>query len=433
MNDTAELLDAVSGFVGAYVVLTESQLCAVALWTLHTHSFGAADCTPYIHITSAEKASGKTRLLEALELVVAKPWLTGGVTPAVLGRKIHAEHPTLLLDETDATFAGDPEFGQVLRGLLNTGYRRGGKSSVCVGQGANISYVDLDTFAPKALAGLGDLPDTVASRSIRITLKRKAPGEDVQRFRRRDAIEISEPLHQWAVDWGARFVDDLALARPLLPDPSELHDRAADSWEALFAIAELAGGDWPERGRAAAQELSGESADSDASIAVRLLSNCYAAFNGHDHLATKDLIASLADDEEAPWGGWHKGNPISPRAIANLLEPFGVRPRTVRLSSSETARGYARESFEDAWKRYLPAHPRDLSDTTTQPASMQGSGPFSIQRTTPLVSDEKEPANPHEQSDVLAVSDRNGGKGDEALELDFGTASLGELRERFGT
>src|SRR5829696_8307860 len=218
MNDTAELLDAVSHFVGAYVVLPESQLCAVTLWTLHTHSFGAADCTPYIHITSAEKASGKTRLLEALELVVAKPWLTGRVTPAVLGRKIHAEHPTLLLDETDATFGGDPEFGQVLRGLLNTGYRRGGKSSVCVGQGANISYVDLDTFAPKALAGLGDLPDTVASRSIRIALKRKAPGEDVERFRRREAIEISEPLHQWAVDWGARFVDALALARPLLPD-----------------------------------------------------------------------------------------------------------------------------------------------------------------------------------------------------------------------
>jgi ribosomal protein L34E len=118
---------------------------------------------------------------------VAKPWLTGRVTPAVLARKVHGERPTLLLDETDATFAGDPEFGQVLRGLLNSGYRRGGKSSVCVGQGANISYVDLDTFAPKALAGLGELPDTVASRSIRIVLKRKAPSENVERFRRREA------------------------------------------------------------------------------------------------------------------------------------------------------------------------------------------------------------------------------------------------------
>jgi hypothetical protein len=416
-TETAKLLEAIAAFVRGYVVLSEAQLSAVALWTAHTHVFDAADTTPYLHVSSAEKASGKTRLLEVLELVVANPWLTGRVTPAVLARKVHAERPTLLLDETDATFAGDPEFGQVLRGLLNSGYRRGGKSSVCVGQGANISYIDLETFAPKALAGLGELPDTVASRSIKIALKRKAPSETVERFRRREVFAAAESLDTWAVDWGTRFVDELAFARPELPE--DLLDRAADSWEPLFAIADLAGGDWPERARAAALELSGEPED-DASIGVRLLSDCRAVFNGHDHLATKDLIASLADDEEAPWGGWHKGSPISPRSLANLLEPFGVRPRTVRLSTDQTARGYAREAFEDPWIRYLGAHPPDLSDTTTQPASEQGSEPFSIQHTTPLVSDGKEGSNPHEQGDVLDVSDRN--QGYEQGELDTSEA-----------
>jgi hypothetical protein len=417
-NETAGLLDAVGEFVGRYLVFSKDQACAVALWTLHTHVFDAADTTPYLSITSAEKASGKTRLLEALELVVAKPWLTGRVTPAVLARKVDGERPTLLLDETDATFAGDPEFGQVLRGLLNSGYRRGGKSSVCIGQGANIGYVDLDTFAPKALAGLGELPDTVASRSIRIVLKRKAPNENVERFRRREAIATGEPLRQWAADWGERFVDELATANPELPD--DLPDRAADSWEPLFAIADLAGGDWPARARAAAQKLSGEAADADVSIGVRLLQDCRAAFNGHDHLATKDLIASLAEDEEAPWGGWHKGSPISPRALANLLDPFGVRTRTVRLSSEQTARGYARDVFEDPWNRYLDAHPPVLSDTTTQPASEQGLEQFSIQHSTPLVSDGKEPSNPHEFSDVLPVSDKSQGYGDaDTSEADY--------------
>jgi hypothetical protein len=404
-NETAQLLESVSSFVGLYVVLSEPQICAAALWTLHTHVFDASDCTPYLWVTSAEKASGKTRLLEVLELVVAKPWLTGRVTPAVLARKVDAERPTLLLDETDATFAGDPEFGQVLRGLLNSGYRRGGKSSVCVGQGANIGYVDLETFAPKALAGLGELPDTVASRSIRIVLKRKAPGKSVERFRRREVLAAAESLHTWAVDWGTRSVDELAAARPELPN--ELPDRASDSWEPLFAIADLAGGEWPKRARAAALELSGEASDSDASIRVRLLQDCKAAFNGHEHLATKDLIAFLTENEEAPWGGWHKGSPISPRALAGLLEPFGVRPRTVRLSSDETARGYAREGFEDPWNRYLGPYPPDLSDTTTQPASEQGLEPFSIQHSTPLVSDRKTPSNPHESLDVLDVSDKN--------------------------
>jgi hypothetical protein len=121
-EETAGLLEAIAAFVSSYVVLSDAQISAIALWTLHTHAFDASECTPYISVTSAEKASGKTRLLEALELVVANAWLTGRVTPAVLARKVHAERPTLLLDETDATFAGDPEFGQVLRGLLNSGY-----------------------------------------------------------------------------------------------------------------------------------------------------------------------------------------------------------------------------------------------------------------------------------------------------------------------
>jgi hypothetical protein len=424
--ETLQLLGEIAAFVRRYVVLSETQLTAVTLWTLHTHVFDAAETTPYLHITSAEKASGKTRLLEVLELVVARPWLTGRVTPAVLSRKVDAERPTLLLDETDATFAGDPEFGQVLRGILNSGYRRGGKSSICVGQGASISYVDLETFAPKALAGLGDLPDTVASRSIRIALKRKAPNENVERFRRREAIASGEPLRQWAADWGGQFVDELTNANPELPE--NLPDRAADSWEPLLAIADLAGDDWPARARAAAQKLSGEAADADASIGVRLLQDCRAAFNGHDHLATKDLITSLAENEEAPWGGWHKGSPISPRSLANLLEPFGVRPRTVRLSSDQTARGYARDVFEDPWNRYLGAHPHDLSDTTTQPASEPRSRPFPIQHATTPVSVDEGSSNRDESGDVLDVSDRNpeAGQG----ELDLGTARLDEIRAR---
>ena len=84
------------------MVLTNCQLTAVALWVVHTHAFQAAECTPYLSINSAEKQSGKTRLLEVLELLVARPWLTGRVTAAALIRKVARDTPTLLLDETDA-------------------------------------------------------------------------------------------------------------------------------------------------------------------------------------------------------------------------------------------------------------------------------------------------------------------------------------------
>jgi hypothetical protein len=134
-----ECLDELAGFVRRFVVMSPAQADAIALWITHTHCFDAAEQTPYLAISSAEKRSGKTRLLEVLELLVARPWLTGRVTAAVLARKVDAERPTLLLDESDAAFKGEKEYAEAPRGLLKTGHRRGGKSTVCVGQGAELS------------------------------------------------------------------------------------------------------------------------------------------------------------------------------------------------------------------------------------------------------------------------------------------------------
>src|SRR5258708_6220867 len=77
------MLDSVKDFIRRFVSLTESQARVVAAWAIHTHVIEAADATPYLAITSAEKQSGKTTLLEVLELLAANPWLTGRVTAAV--------------------------------------------------------------------------------------------------------------------------------------------------------------------------------------------------------------------------------------------------------------------------------------------------------------------------------------------------------------
>ena len=151
----------------------------VTLWTAHTHAIEAFDCTAYVQVTSATAESGKTRLLEALDLVVAKPWMTGRVSPAALVRKIDADSPTLLLDESDAAFNGEQEYAEALRGILNTGYRRSGKSTLCIGQGTSLTFRDFSTFSPKMIAGIGRLPDTVASRAIRIELRRRTKTEPV--------------------------------------------------------------------------------------------------------------------------------------------------------------------------------------------------------------------------------------------------------------
>src|SRR5271170_794797 len=141
--DAALMLDDIVSFIRRFVSLSPAQACVIALWVGHTHCFSAFDVTPYLSITSAEMQCGKTRLLEILELLVFNPWRTGRGTAAVLIRKIDAERSTVLLDEADAAFGGGRGYTEMLRGLLNTGYERGGVYSSCVGQD---SFKDFSTF-----------------------------------------------------------------------------------------------------------------------------------------------------------------------------------------------------------------------------------------------------------------------------------------------
>src|SRR5262245_804849 len=74
-NALANLLDALRAFFGGYVVLAApAQSVAIALWAASTYVFEHFDAAPYLAVTSPEKRSGKTRLLDALELLVARPW-----------------------------------------------------------------------------------------------------------------------------------------------------------------------------------------------------------------------------------------------------------------------------------------------------------------------------------------------------------------------
>jgi hypothetical protein len=375
----AELLDRIAAFIQRFVALSEAQRIIITLWVVHTHLLSAIDCTAYLAITSAEKQSGKTRLLEVLETIVANPWLTGRVTAAVLIRKIDAAQPTLLLDESDAAFGGEREYAEALRGVLNTGYRRGGKASCCVGKGAETNFKDFSTFCAKAIAGIGKLPDTVADRSIPIRLKR-AVREDsaIQRFRRRDIDAEASALHSHIESFALAIAPKVTEARPQLPD--ELTDRQQDAAEGLLAIADLAGGLWPAIARHALVQLCGEAQQADESVGQRLLYDIRQIFDEKDidRTSSSELASCLAAIETSPWGEWTNGRAISPAKVARLLRPFGITSHSIRVDD-RTPKGYEREDFEDAWKRYLgpsQTHPfsssRIFAATTPQASADAG-------------------------------------------------------------
>jgi Protein of unknown function (DUF3631) len=143
------------------------------------------------------------------------------------------------------------------------------------------------------------------------------------------------------------MVLQLKQARPDLPD--ELGDRAQDCWEPLLAVADLAGEDWPDRARRAAVTLSGTRSAEDDSAGVLLLSHLRTVFVGRDtdRLSTEILLDALRGLDESPWSDWC-GKPLTARGLARLLKPYAIGPH-----SDGTTRGYKRESFEDAWGRYL--------------------------------------------------------------------------------
>ena len=355
--DLSPILDDVVVFLQRYVAWpSPHEVVATALWVAHTWVMPAAESTPYLALTSPEKRSGKTRTLDCLELLVARPWRAVLPSEAVLFRKIEADAPTLLLDEVDPIFGprGNGDY-EPLRAILNSGNRRGTTVPRCIVSGKKIELEEFNVFGPKALAGIGKLPDTVADRSIPIRLQRRAVTEHVERFRYRDAKVIARPVREQLGTWAGGAVDDLVGARPELP--GAIPDRAADGWEPLLAIADMAGDDWPTKARAAALALHGGDLVDDESLGVRLLSDLRTVFNdaSTDRLSTEAIIGALVEMEEAPWGDL-RGRPITPRVLARMVRGYKVHSSKIRVGD-HTLQGYLAEAFEDVWNRYLPPVP----------------------------------------------------------------------------
>jgi hypothetical protein len=362
--DGTALVCEVEGFIARYVVLPEGAALAVTAWILTTYALDAFDTHPILAITSPEKRCGKTRLLELLELLCARPVRVAGISEAALFRIIEAERPTLLIDEAQALRARDDR-SAALHDLLCAGNRRGSK--VYRVGGPNRDRLDaFSTFAPKALACIGELADVITDRAIRVRMRRRAPGESVERFLFTVAEAEAAPVRARLAQWAADHVVAVQTAYGTEVLPAFLADREAENWMPLFAVIRLADPCKLSDLEAAARALAGAKAeDATPSAGVRLLGNIRAVFGEREgeFIASADLIEALHGIEESPWRDWRRGRGLSAEALARLLKPFGVRPRRVRRGET-LPRGYDKASFVDAWSRYLPfnlEHPEQFN------------------------------------------------------------------------
>ncbi|MEE9250363.1 MAG: DUF3631 domain-containing protein [Alphaproteobacteria bacterium] len=404
--DGGALLDSITQAVRRYLVLPPNGAEVIALWVIAAHAFNGFQISPRLHVRSPEKRCGKTIALDVLECLTPRSIRTENVTTAVLFRLVDGYQPTLLIDEVDSFLKDNEE----LRGALNAGHRRGGQMLRCEGDDHEIRA--FKTFAPVALAGIGRLPGTLEDRSITIEMRRKKPTERITRFRRDRTGDLDE-LASMAARWVADHEVSLSAADPDIPET--LHDRAADNWRPLLAIADLAGGNWPTLARQIAVRLSSEGAEQDASVRVQLLMDIKAIFDGdeRDQIPSAFICERLAEMEASPWPEWRHGKPITVRQLARQLGGFGIAPGTIRTEAG-TAKGYKKEAFKDAWSRYLPFS----SVTTSQVNATAVLSPISIRHKGGDVTDEKTP-KPAASLGCDGVTDENGGYGErQCFEVD---------------
>jgi hypothetical protein len=315
----AAILDDVHKFLKRFIVYPSDHAhVAHVLWIAHAHLMSACESTPRIAFLSPEPASGKTRSMEITELLVPDPVAAVNVTPAYMFRKCGNEDglPTILFDEIDTVFGARAKEHEELRALLNSGHRRGATAGRCVARGRIVETEEISSYAAVSLAGLGWLPDTILSRSIIVRMRRRAPDERIEAYRRRVHAPIGEALRRRLAGWAATILDEATKARPDMP--AGVEDRAADMWEPLLAVADIAGDRWPKLARDAALALVAVARDVEPSLNLRLLADLRTVFANAEAMATKKILTELCLLADAPWNDI-KGKPITDNQLARRL------------------------------------------------------------------------------------------------------------------
>lgn len=350
-----QLLTEIAEWLELYLYLPEGAADALSVWIVTTWFIEEVYFAPILTVLSPTKRSGKSNLLDLVGRLVLRGHSTSGigVTPAVLFRLNDEHHPTLLIDEAEKLKS--QKGGSDLIGLLNAGYRKGGQVQRCRDRASGGFYIEnFDAFGFRVLALIGNPWDTLLDRSIVIPMQRKPREVNVKLIQAADLVEAGQQIGSRI----ARFADDRrdSFARALedSPRPWWLNDRQCDNWAGPFAIAQLAGGDWPDRALRAARLLSpapGEDGDQGERL-IHDIRDVFADNGNPEAMMSGSLVEILKEIETSPWTDCRGGRGLSPNQLAKLLKPFRVGPRQARTEDGTVVRGYWLTDLRPVFVRY---------------------------------------------------------------------------------
>ncbi|MCB6182975.1 DUF3631 domain-containing protein [Leeia sp. TBRC 13508] len=344
--DGDELLTDVCQTIRRYIICDQETAIAASLWVCMTWLIDHVSIAPIANITAPERNCGKSEMLAMLGKLSRRAMTVSNISPAALYRAVEKWRPTLLIDEADASADNNED----LRGLLNSGHTRDSAYVLRV-VGDELEPRRFSTWGAKAIAGIGKRAGTIESRSIPLAMRRKLPHETTERRRSKQAEAFFLDLKSRIARWTEDNAEQITNVLPSIPNG--LNNRTADNWEPLLAIADAAGAGWSDKARKAALKLSG--VEDAPSVDQELLADIRDIFadKDADKISSKDLIDALVSDDEKMWRTYNRGREMTPKQLVNRLKSFGIGSSVLRIGFS-TARGYRKDDFEDAFKRYLP-------------------------------------------------------------------------------
>lgn len=383
------LLSELRGLLMTYIYFPKpEQADAVSLWAAYTHAFARGQTfsfVPYLLITSAEKQSGKSNLLELLGMTTHQPLAGSDMSAALIARTCGGR--TLLFDEIDGVYSGPDDDGMAgdLRTVFNAGFKYDGKYRRL--DKKSLQPTEWSVYGPKAMAGIGrKVPDTVQDRSIGIRLAKVPPAVSLPKLRAARVEPIARDIRgrvaSAMADLRLSFIDEMDF-------PAELDGRREDIWEPLFSLARAAGDDWWSRARHAAIVLT--EAEPATSLGTELLADIrevFAEAGNPEMIPTTDLIGHPHDKfegtqatglcalEERPWATLSRGRPITPHRLAEMLREYDLKSERAWASGRGKAVEYGPKGFwlaalRRVWDTYLGAA-ADTSDTSNSPQEREG-------------------------------------------------------------
>lgn len=340
-------------YLRRFVELSDMAADVVTIWIMHTWLFSPAceqpATTPYLYI-AAPKGSGKTVLGQDVMGSICRNHLsTVGITGAGVARIVGgfaednvddeapvSSMPTLAIDEIDALYSGSKD--EMLRMMLNAGYRRGASIPRVVGT----ETIMLQVYCPKILMGIdnGHLPDTILDRSIRISLHQARPQEPFYNFETEDeAAELSEELAQWAKDHSQEIRD----YRP--SNDEDLKPRQFEIARTLYQVAHAVGNE--KEIRAAILELFNEKHAQDPRIRMyEVIRDLFAELET-DRLTNGQILERLIQEGIGIPGD-------SAQGLARTMAKDGAKVGPIRFHQGPggVQRGYYRNAFDEAFSRF---------------------------------------------------------------------------------